>query len=166
MDEGLTVRARGNITLRKGSSADLDTIMEHRRQMMLDIGYAEDAAFASMMANSRSFLAERLGDGRYHAWFIQDGTGRVLAGGGVVIAELLPTVRDPSPRKPVIVNMYTEPAHRRKGFARMLMQTMVDWCRSEGFNSVLLHASKDGRPLYEQLDFAATNEMRLMLRQG
>ncbi len=166
MDEDLTVRARRNITLRKGTHADLDTIMEHRRLMMLDIGYKEDAAFAAMLANSRSFLAERLSDGRYHAWFIQDGTGRVLAGGGLVIVELLPTVRDPSPRRPVIVNMYTEPASRRKGLARMLMQTMVDWCRSEGFNTVLLHASKDGRPLYEQLDFKPTNEMRLMLRQG
>ncbi len=154
------------VTLRKGTPADLELIMHHRRQMMLNIGYKEDAAFAAMLGNSRSFLADRLGDGRYHAWFIEKADEGVLAGGGLVIAELLPTVRDPSPRRPVIVNMYTEPAHRRKGYAWMLMEAMIAWCRSEGFNSILLHASKDGRPLYERLDFHATNEMWLMLRQG
>ena len=44
-----------------------------------------------------------------------------------------------------------------------LMRTLIDWCRAEGFNSVNLHASVDGRPLYEQLGFEATNEMRLGL---
>ena len=43
------------------------------------------------------------------------------------------------------------------------MRTLIDWCRTEGFESVNLHASADGRPLYEQLGFEATNEMRLSL---
>jgi GNAT superfamily N-acetyltransferase len=60
--------------------------------------------------------------------------------------------------------MYTEPAYRRKGIARELMKRMIDWCRQEGFGTVLLHASKDGRSLYESLGFTPTNEMRLMLR--
>ncbi len=164
MDTHTTLRSGVNVTLRKGTPDDLDTIMRHRRQMFLDIGYKDDAALAAMLAAARLFLAERLNDGRYQAWFVQDEAGQVLAGGGLVVLEFLPTVRDPSPSRPVIVNMYTEPAHRRKGFARMLMDTMIAWCRSEGFNNVLLHASKDGRPLYEQLEFKATNEMRLMLR--
>ena len=29
------------------------------------------------------------------------------------------------------------------------MDTMIDWCRREGFAAVYLHASKDGKPLYE-----------------
>lgn len=64
----------------------------------------------------------------------------------------------------MVVNVYTDPSHRRQGIARKLMEVIIDWCRSEGFGSVLLHASDEGRPLYESLGFTPTNEMRLMLR--
>ena len=44
------------------------------------------------------------------------------------------------------------------------MRELVDWCRAQGFDCVCLHASDAGRPLYEQLGFQPTNEMRLNLR--
>jgi hypothetical protein len=43
---------------------------------------------------------------------------------------------------------------------------MIDWCRTQGFMNVTLHASDKGRPLYESLGFEPTNEMRLDLRDG
>jgi len=39
----------------------------------------------------------------------------------------------------------------------------VAWCGRNGFRSVALHASEDGRALYEELGFSGTNEMRLRL---
>ena len=44
------------------------------------------------------------------------------------------------------------------------MKTMIDWCRKESFAAVYLHASKNGRPLYEAMGFKPTTEMRLDLR--
>jgi hypothetical protein len=41
------------------------------------------------------------------------------------------------------------------------MQHVIAWCRSERIESVVLHASDDGRTLYEQLGFIPTTEMRL-----
>ena len=60
--------------------------------------------------------------------------------------------------------MYTEPAARRRGLAKRLLQVMTDWCREHGFSNVSLHASDAGRPLYESFGFRPTNEMRLKLR--
>ena len=62
-----------------------------------------------------------------------------------------------------ILNVYTEPAHRRQGMARALMQIALDWCRANGVGAVILHASPDGRTLHESLGFVATNETRVML---
>ena len=59
--------------------------------------------------------------------------------------------------------MFTDAAHRRRGLARRLMETMLEWCRAEGMRFLYLHASDDGRPLYESLGFTPTNEMRLAL---
>jgi hypothetical protein len=44
------------------------------------------------------------------------------------------------------------------------MDALIKWCRAEGFGSVSLHASPFGRPLYEQMGFLPTNEMRLFLK--
>jgi hypothetical protein len=40
---------------------------------------------------------------------------------------------------------------------------MIAWCREQGYKTVALHASDEGRPLYESLGFQPTNEMRLHL---
>ena len=37
---------------------------------------------------------------------------------------------------------------------------MLAWARAERLDRLVLHASDAGRPLYERLGFAATNEMR------
>ena len=60
-----------------------------------------------------------------------------------------------------LLNVYVYQEFRRQGVARRLMQVMVDWCRAQGFSTVWLHASDEGRPLYESMGFAASNEMKL-----
>ena len=47
--------------------------------------------------------------------------------------------------------------------ARRLMDEMIAWCRGRRMTTVYLHASEEGRPLYESLGFTPTNEMRLRL---
>ena len=66
-------------------------------------------------------------------------------------------------REALIANMWTEPEHRRRGLARHLLGVMLGWCREQGIRRVVLHASNDGRPLYEQVGFRPGNEMRLSL---
>ena len=62
-----------------------------------------------------------------------------------------------------MLNVYTNPEHRGRGLARMLMEHILGWARAQGFATVELHASDEGRPLYEKLGFGQTNEMRLVL---
>jgi GNAT superfamily N-acetyltransferase len=67
-------------------------------------------------------------------------------------------------RRATILNVYTDPEYRRRGVARQLMETMIDWCKREGLARVNLRASDTGRHLYESLGFKPSNEMRLPLR--
>jgi len=157
-------RLDNGLTMREAGPGELPEILHHRRNMFLDMGYTDDGRLAAAMKAAESFFARRLANGEYREWFIEDRAGKVVAGGGVVVFDYHAGPRDPSPRRPIIVNVYTDPGHRRKGLARILMQTMIAWCRAEGFGSVVLHASDQGRHLYETLGFVPTNEMRLMLR--
>jgi len=50
-----------------------------------------------------------------------------------------------------------------RGIGRQLTQTIIAWCRERGFEWIYLHASDQGRPLYQSLGFVPSSEMRLKL---
>jgi GNAT superfamily N-acetyltransferase len=52
-----------------------------------------------------------------------------------------------------VYNVYTEPAHRGRGLARRIMETIHSWCRAQGLKTVALNASEFGRPLYESMGY-------------
>ena len=87
----------------------------------------------------------------------------MVAGGGVTILPFQSNPHDPGPRRAWIQNMYTEPEYRRRGLAREILRVIVAWCEEDGFRAVSLHASDEGRALYEAAGFRPTNEMRLAL---
>jgi GNAT superfamily N-acetyltransferase len=151
------------LVVRQASVADVDVIIEHRRKMFADMGAGDERARGVMVAAARPFVEASLRDGSYRAWLVEVGD-RVVAGGGIAIVGFQPTPADPKPRRAWVLNMYTEPAFRRQGLARLVLETIVAWCREEGFERVYLHASDDGRPLYESLGFEPTSEMKLVLR--
>lgn len=151
------------IRIREATLDDLAHIVHHRARMFADMGVYGPEQFAELAPVSEQYFRAAIADGTYRGWLAETEDGRVIAGGGIVIAFWPGYPHSSRPRRAWILNMYTEPEVRRRGIARRLMQTMLDWCRAEGFPSVSLHASNEGRFLYESLGFKATNEMRLDL---
>lgn len=155
----------GNIDthIRMATVADLPTIMHHRRRMFYDMGFTDNATLDAMEATSAPFIQAGLRNGSYRGWLVET-ADCVAAGGGVVIMDYPSSPRDPNARRVYILNMYTEPEYRKRGLAKMIVEAMICWCRVQGFGWVSLHASDDGRHLYETLGFKPTNEMRLVLK--
>ena len=128
--------------------------------MLRDMGMLEDDAMEPLAAASRKYFTAALRNGEYHGWLVEH-AGVVIAGGGALLRRLLPAPSRLDPgEEAYVLNVYTEPDHRRRGVARRLTEHILDWCRARGVTRVALHASIDGRPLYEQLGFLPTNEMR------
>lgn len=153
-----------NLLLRKATMDDLETILHHRQEMFREMGMTEPVAVAASMALSREFFRKALHDGHYQGWLFEEPeTHEIAAGGGIILIEYHPSPMDPRPRRPWVVNVYTHPRWRKQGLARKLMAEMIDWSRAAGFGRLYLHASNEGRPLYESLGFAQTNEMLLEL---
>ncbi|HET7841467.1 MAG TPA: GNAT family N-acetyltransferase [Terriglobia bacterium] len=149
-------------TIREATPADIDILVHHRLGMYLAMG-VDPAEVAKLDRPSREYFSRSVGEGDYRGWFVQTAAGRVVSGGGIVISAWPSNPRDPYPRRIMILNMFTEPEFRRRGLARRLMETMIAWSREQGYKTVALHASDEGRPLYESLGFKPTNEMRLTL---
>jgi GNAT superfamily N-acetyltransferase len=130
-----------------------------------------DDLFESFRAKPAERVRPSLASGEYIGWLVPhpEDADKIIAGAGVMLREIPPI---PLPRasgetvvydtgQALIVNVFTEPEWRRRGIARLLLERIIAWCREQRIESIVLHASEDGRTLYEQLGFMQTNEMRL-----
>jgi GNAT superfamily N-acetyltransferase len=154
---------RDEISIRAATPDDLETILYQRMAMFRAMGFREPAVLDSIRRDSIEYLRDALKQGSYRGWFAVTASGAVAAGCGVLIAAWPGGPWDGQARRAWVLNVYSEPAYRRRGLARQLMQVAIDWARSEGFRILSLHASREGRPLYQSLGFEPTNEMRLRL---
>jgi ribosomal protein S18 acetylase RimI-like enzyme len=139
---------------------DIDAIVRHRRAMFRDMGYGDEQALDAMSAGFRPWLRRKMEAGEYLEWFALAPDGSVVAGLGLWLMDWPPHMVAAGAWRGNILNVYTEPAYRRRGLARGLMQIALEWSTANGVDAVILHASPEGRALYESLGFAPTNEMR------
>jgi GNAT superfamily N-acetyltransferase len=142
--------------------ADVDAIVHHRRAMFADMGYGDERALEAMAVHFRPWLRRKMEAGEYRAWFAIAPDSSIAAGLGLWLMDWPPHMVAAGSWRGNILNVYTEPAHRRCGMARALMQVALDWCAAHDVGAVILHASPDGRALYESLGFTPSNEMRLI----
>ena len=118
-----------------------------------------DPELAVVERTFAEWLPSRLGETYFH-WLATDGD-EAIGGAGVMLIDWPPSPRDPRGGLGFIYNVYVEPVHRRRGLARALLETIHAWAQARGLGALALHASEDGRPLYETLGYRPTNEMRL-----
>ena len=151
--------------IRPATTSDLDALVLHCRAMFSDMGYREEFALAAMSAKFKVWLLQRMEAGEYLAWLVIGPDDTVAAGAGLWLMDWPPHVVGRGPRRGNILNVYTSEKFRRRGLARELMLAALAWCRENDVDTIILHASDDGRGLYQSLGFAPTNEMRLEMQK-
>jgi GNAT superfamily N-acetyltransferase len=155
-----------DIHIRRATLADVPALAHHRVGMYRDMGHIPESEEAGFLAASADYFRAAVASGEYLAWlaFPSATSNEVIAGAGLIVRPMIPR---PSPsgaievRDAQVVNVYTEPAWRRRGIAALVMRHLLDYAHANNLHRVSLHASDDGRPLYEALGFEPTNEMRL-----
>jgi ribosomal protein S18 acetylase RimI-like enzyme len=151
-----------NIRAATVDEPDLNVIVRHRREMFREMGHKDEAALGAMSMRFRPWLRGKMEGGEYLAWFAIAPDSSIACGLGLWLMDWPPHLIGSGRWRGNILNVYTEPEHRRQGMARRLMQVALDWCAANHVDVVILHASDEGRGLYESLGFESTNEMRLI----
>lgn len=62
-----------------------------------------------------------------------------------------------------IWGLYVEPDYRGQGIGKRLMSRAIDYLKSLGCSSAILHTSPLGKPVYASLGFTTSNELSLEL---
>jgi GNAT superfamily N-acetyltransferase len=150
-------------SIRLATLEDAGIIAGHRHRMFLDIGKHDPQKLEVMTSAYRPWLESKMAAGEYLGWLAKASDGAVAAGLGLWLMDWPPHVIGRDLRRGNIINVYTEAAPRRRGLARLLLNTALEWCSANRVDVIILHASKEGRHLYESVGFEPTNEMRLVL---
>jgi GNAT superfamily N-acetyltransferase len=140
--------------VRKAGLEDVEEVIRLRIALIRSTGHvvAHSEEERTLVEDTRAYLARALPSGRFHAWLAEAG-GRAVASSGVVPFERPPNPNNRLGLELYILNMFTEPEWRGRGLARALFAEVMRFAREQGAGRVWLHATPDGRPLYESEGF-------------
>jgi ribosomal protein S18 acetylase RimI-like enzyme len=148
--------------IRPATVEDSPDLLRMRRAMFLSMGYQDAGLLDRMVAACADYFAHALPSGECRAWLAEN-SGQPVGCGALLVQRRPPSPRNLGGREGHILNVYTEPEWRGRGIATAITETMLAQIQAEGITMASLHASPEGRPIYERLGFRDTNEMRLPL---
>jgi len=148
--------------IRPATLSDIPRVVEHRVEMFREMGIP--AELEDMTAATDLWLRHAIPAKTYLGWIAEADNGEVVAGGGLIVMPWPPGPVTMDPRCGFIFNVYTQPAHRKQGLARQLMDAMHDYCRAEGIERVVLNASVFGQSLYDSMGYVVADEPMMRLR--
>ena len=152
-----------DLSVQIGNIDDLELLVKHRLGMWLDIYPDMEPEITASTEETRNWIRGKLLQNVLIP-FIARMSGNEIAGSGcILIKEDQPRINFHSIDYPYLLSMFTERNFRRRGVATAVTTAAVEWSREHGYDRVILHASTQGRSVYEKLGFETTNEMRLKL---
>ncbi|MEP6763641.1 MAG: GNAT family N-acetyltransferase [Gemmatimonadaceae bacterium] len=163
-------QSEGKIAVRLATVEDAAIIAVHRAQMFYDMGSLVDELLEPMKDATIAYLQRTIPVGEYVGWLAYEPHNpmRIVGGAGVLIRQIPPFAtidasgnrRIAKGKQGLVVNVYAHPSVRRRGVATLVMNEILDWSSRERIDRLVLHASEQGKPLYEKIGFIMTNEMR------
>jgi GNAT superfamily N-acetyltransferase len=153
--------------IRRATPQDAEIIAWHRARMFQDMGELS-VAFEALRTMARPRIEEWLERGEYVGWLASCAPKPdvIIGGAGVCLHRILPRPRKQSGvsegQQATIVNVFTEPEWRKRGVAALLLKEIIKWSNTESLDRLVLHASEEGRSLYDKLGFVSNNEMRFI----
>jgi GNAT superfamily N-acetyltransferase len=150
--------------IRQATLDDIPALVRLRRQMFETMGHDNPEQLDAADRASSAYFARAMRLAQFHGWLAVTAQGEVVGSGGAVIDQHPPGPNNLSGRVGYVMNVVTVPAYRRRGIARRMMQTILDWMEGQGIGRVALHATEMGRPLYAELGFRTSNHMQRQLQ--
>jgi GNAT superfamily N-acetyltransferase len=131
--------------------------------MFYEMGWADRERVIDLEAAYAEYLHETIASGEAAGWIAEATALETVPVGTACLVwkRVPPSLRNPDGREAYILGVFVDPDWRRRGVARELVQLAIDQASEQGASVVTLHASDEGRKVYETIGFADSHEMRL-----
>jgi len=145
---------------------DINLLAEHRKKMWLEIHPEQEKEVRATEKRTRRWIADQLSKGSLIGLVVRTAKGEVVGSGCIWLREEQPRPTSMRLVVPYLMSMYTEKRFRRQGVASLIVNSALKWCRKKNYDRIVLHASKEGRSVYEGIGFEPSNEMRFRFPKG
>ena len=141
--------------IRQATQTDIPALVTLRMALFCEVGeLSEPLADLDLWQATSRYFSTAQAEESARSW-VAEVDGEVVAS-----ATLALFVRPPYPgnlagREGYLLNMYTLPTWRKRGMASALLDAMAAHAREQRLGKLWLHASEQGRPLYERLGFVS-----------
>ncbi|HLO11823.1 MAG TPA: GNAT family N-acetyltransferase [Pseudoneobacillus sp.] len=148
----------------KVSLEHIDKIISLRLALLKELGELNSPQEEQLLATStRGYLQIALLNNEFISYMAET-NGIPVSISGMVIFKRPPYLENLQGIEAYILNMYTVPEYRGKGFAKKLLENCIDESKKSGVKRIWLHASEDGEHLYKRMGFTnKDSEMELFL---
>ena len=155
-----------DLIYKRATSEDIDILTETRIEVLRAANQlSDDIDMSEVEKESYNYYQKTLCDGSHIAYLVFDGK-RFVGAGGVSFFQVMPTYHNPSGNKAYIMNMYTNPAYRRRGIAAKTLDMLINDTKNKGITAISLEATDMGRPLYEKYGFIKMNDEMKLPEEG
>ena len=155
-----------DLTIVPASDTEDSIVARHFYQLWLDNNIEPNSIQADWLEITLEFIAKARQELFFQAFIGKIDKEIVGSVSCQIFAGLYPFPFEPDVRKyGYIWNVYVESAYRRQGIGSKLTSEAIEYLRSLDCTHAILHASPQGKPVYEKLGFIPKNEMILELKR-
>ncbi|MNZ83568.1 Acetyltransferase (GNAT) family protein [compost metagenome] len=98
--------------------------------------------------------------------FVAESQGKIVGTSGLIIIIRPPYLHNLLGMDAYIMNVYTVPNYRGKGIATALIDSCIEFAKSNNVGRMILSASVDGRPVYEKRGFILKHSAMELVLNG
>ncbi|MFX1511326.1 MAG: GNAT family N-acetyltransferase [Promethearchaeota archaeon] len=151
------------ILIRQATLRDLDILVQFRIELFREMGRIQTDSDELTLKNAcEQYFTATIPQRKFLSWILEI-NGKIIAVSGLIFLQRPPSVNNPSGKEAYIMNMYTLPEWRKKGLGANLLKEIINYVRKKNISLIRLHATEEGRGIYEKNGFILPTEPEMVL---
>lgn len=150
------------IIYRKATLNDLHALVRMRVLFLKEVQKVEDAEREAETAKDiEEYFKMSLVEDSFVAWIAEE-NGEIIATSGLSFYQIAPSFSLKGGKIAYILNIFVLKEHRGKKLGKKIFELILNEAKERGYKRILLHASDDGRPVYEKFGFKGTEDEMIL----
>lgn len=132
-----------------------DIFCELRVALLKELGDIQEQQISQFIIDTKEFYKKNINKTLYT--FAIEEKNEIVSIASLCIFERLPYPENSQGKEGYILNVYTRPKYRRKGYAENLLKGIVEFSKKENIKRLWLSSSSQGKKLYLKMGFSEKN---------